>query len=476
MKIALVYPPFLNSIQTTVPDFVNDNEGFFQPLGILYLASYLKEHEKGCDILVVDAVAEGLNHLQVGQRLADFSPDVVGISCWTFSLIDSIKVAGEAKARVPKAHVCLGGPHATIYPEETASFKDVDFVITGDGERPFAELIRQLSGKRDFNLVPNLYHKTGGAVKKSPLAHVERDLDGLPFPDRKLVSMKNYHSIIDKGEIITTMITSRGCPFQCRFCLQQNTGWRYREIPGIIEEMRQCIDSGIKNFFIFDETFTVNKKRILDLCDEIIRRKMRINWSCRSRVDTIDGEIMDRMKAAGCSRISFGVESASDEVLKQLNKKISIARAKETFRTAKSKKLITLADFMIGCPGEDRKATSDTVKLALELDPDYVQFTLFTLFPATELYEEALAKGIVKTDVWLGYARQPGADFKPPIWNIYNEDEARELVVGAYKKFYLRISYIFKRLIKTGSADELGKYVRAGLGLIKALFDRRKGQ
>ena len=475
MKIALVYPPFLNSIQTTLPDFVNENEGFFQPLGILYLASYLKWHKKDCEILIIDAAAEGLDHSQIGRRIESFSPDIVGISCWTFSLIDSIKTAREAKARMPHLLVCLGGPHATIYPRETVSFKEVDFVITGDGEYPFAELLRQLSSGRDFDRVPNLYYKKNGNIEKSPLIHIEKNLDGLPCPDRTLVPMKNYHSIIDKGESITTMITSRGCPFQCRFCFQQNTGWRYREIPGIIEEMQQCVSLGIKNFFIFDETFTVNKKRVLSLCDEIIRRKIGINWSCRSRVDTIDEEIMGRLKKAGCSRISFGVESASEKVLKQLNKKINISRVKDVFRLAKKKGLITLADFMIGCPGEDKDATSETVKLALELNPDYVQFSLFTLFPATELYKEALEKGIVKRDVWLEYAKQPDREFKPPLWDIYKEEEARALLIGAYKKFYFRTSYMVTRMLGLRSMNEFNKYFKAGLGLFKdAIFAKKR--
>ncbi len=468
MKIALVYPPFLNSIQTTLPGFVDENEGSFQPLGILYLASYLKKHEKDCEISVIDAAAEGLDHAELGRRLEEISPDLVGVSCWTFSLIDSLKTAREAKARIPNVRVCLGGPHATIYPKETVMFEEVDFVITGDGERPLAELVRRLStGGRDFGLVPNLYYKENGKIEKSLLSHVEGDLDRLPFPDRTLVPMKNYHSIIDKGNTITTMITSRGCPFQCRFCFQQNTGWRYRQISGIIEEIEQCVDLGIKNFFIFDETFTVNKKRTIELCDEIARRGLKINWSCRSRVDTIDEEMMDRLKTAGCSRISFGVESASAEVLKQLNKKISIARVREVFKIAKHKKLRTLADFMIGCPGEDRVATSDTVKLSLELDPDYAQFSLFTLFPATELYDEAMQKKVVANDAWLDYARNPRSDFSPPLWNIYEENEAKELLSLAYKRFYLRFRYIVKRMLGIRSLSELKYYIIAGLSLLK---------
>ena len=266
------------------------------------------------------------------------------------------------------------------------------------------------------------------------------------------------------------MITSRGCPFKCKFCFQQGTGWRYRNIPGIIAEMEHCVSLGIKNFFIFDETFTVNKERIIKLCDEIKIRKLDITWSCRSRVDTIDEEMMDKLKEAGCDRISFGVESANDEVLRLLNKKIRISRVREVFKLAKKKKLVTLADFMIGCPGENKAVTLETIKLALDLDPDYVQFTLLTLFPATELYEEALKRGIVKNDVWLDYARNPTTAFRPPIWNIYSEEEAKRLLAYSYRKFYLRLSYIFKRMACLGSFREFKRYAKAGFCLIGYLF------
>lgn len=470
MKIALVYPPFLNSIQTTLPEFVSQNEGLFQPLGILYIASYLKRHESDCEILAIDAVARKLGYDEIAERLAAFRPDIIGVSCWTFSLVDSLRVAEAAKKRLPDALVCLGGPHATIYPEETAAFADVDFVITGDGEKAFAELVRQLKSGGDLGAVPNLYYKKEGRTVKSRISHTETDLNGLPFPDRTLVPTRDYYSFMDKDELITTMITSRGCPFQCAFCFKQNTGWRYRNIQDIAAEMEECVNMGIRNFFIFDETFTVNKSRMLELCGEIKRRALRITWSCRSRVDTVDEEVLDSMKSAGCNRISFGVESASEEVLKRLNKQIKISRARETFALAKKKSLTTLADFMIGCPGEDRKATSETIQLALELDPDYVQFSLFTLFPATKLYEEAMRQGVVTKDVWRDYAKRPDPSFKPPLWNIYTEEETKGLLTEAYRRFYLRFSYITKKLMRIRTAKELRNHLKAGADLIKTYF------
>ena len=468
MKIVLVYPPFLHSIETTLPEFVDENEGSFPPLGLLYLASYIKKYEKDCDISVIDAVSQKISHNAVVQKILACSPDLVGISCWTFSLTDSLEVAREIKKQNPNILICFGGPHVTIYPKETVSFNEVDFVITGDGEKPFHTLVQKLKNNDDLALVPNIYYKRNGKICKGSTNHIERDLDGLPFPDRTLTLIDSYYSLMDKVRPLTTMVTSRGCPFKCTFCFQQDTGWRFRSKTSIIAEIEQCLKLGIKNFFMFDETFTVNKKRTMDLCDEIKKRKLKISWSCRSRVDTIDEEIIDKLKEAGCQRISFGVEAANKVVLKRLNKRIEISQARKVFKYMKRKNLVSLADFMIGCPEEDKVRTHETIKLAIELDPDYVQFSLLTLFPATKLYDEALEEGIIKKDIWLEYAKNPDPAFSPPLWNIYSKDEGKRLLTTAYRMFYLRPSYILKTLLKINTVSEFKKYAKAGISLIRA--------
>lgn len=468
MKIVFVYPPIINSIQTTIPEFVSDNEGYFPPLGIMYIASYLKKYQKDCQIVVIDSVLEKLSYSQIARQAANFNADIVGISCWTFSLIDSLQVAKEIKEVSPHTLVCLGGPHTNIYPKETLSNDYVDFVITNDGEKAFLELVNQLKTNKDFNNVPNLYYKNFGKIVKSPVSYIEKNLDELPFPDRGWTDFSKYNSVMDKVLPVTTMITSRGCPFKCSFCFQQGSGWRARSVPDIINEMEYCIALGIRNFYIFDETFTVNKQRVLELCSAIKNNGLKITWSCRSRVDTIDEEVLDNLKEAGCKRISFGVETANTEVLKRLNKQITIPKAISIFRLAKKKRIVTLADFMIGCPDEDHQRAEETIRLAKLLDPDYVQFALFTLFPATQLYKEALDAGIVKNDVWLSYAINPKLNFKPPLWNIYSEAEVKRMLLIAYKRFYLRLGYILNHFLNFCSFAKFKSYLKAGLNLIRA--------
>lgn len=470
MKIALVYPPFENSIKTTLPDFVDESGGFFPPLGIMYIASYLKSMRDTDSILVLDSVSEKMDCRGISSRLADFKADIVGISCWTFSYMDALNTARQIKKSLPKTLVCFGGPHVNIYPLQTLANDCVDFVITHDGEKAFYELIRQLEAGRELQMVSNLYYKENGISKQSAFKYIEKDLDRLPFPDRRLTDIHKYCSIMDNPGLITTMITSRGCPFGCSFCFQQFTGWRPRSAANIISEMKECISLGISNFFIFDETFTVNKQRIMEICREIKNNGLKISWSCRSRVDTIDEEVLDNLKNSGCNRISFGVEAANLEVLRRLNKKITIQRAVDAFKLAKRKGMVTLADFMVGCPEEDLDRTRETLRLARRLDPDYAQFSLFTLFPATGLYQEAIREGVVKGDVWLEYAINPRPDFKPPLWNIYTQQEAQRILIMAYHNFYLRFGYILKQLRRINSLRQVRSYLKIFYRLAKSVF------
>ncbi|MFH1368214.1 MAG: radical SAM protein [Elusimicrobiota bacterium] len=470
MKVSLIHPPFTNSIKTTKPRFVDENEGFFPPLGLMYIATYLKIHMPFCKVQVIDANLERLDHAQIAKKAVAYGSDVVGISCWTFSLLDTYYIAKEVKKLSPKTLVVFGGPHISIYPVETLSNEFVDFVVANDGEKAFHELLLEIEGKHDYGNVSNLHYKSNGSVVKSAKEHSENDLDSIPIPERDWTDYKKYYSFIDQINPITTMITSRGCPFKCNFCFKQNSGWRYRGVQNILAEIEYCLSLGIKNFFFWDETFTVNKKRTIEFCKQVLEKKLDIVWSCRSRIDTMDEETLSYMKQAHCLRISFGVESANPHIQKLLNKQVPIPRVIEIFKLMKKLNMISLADFMTGCPDETRKEAFETIDLACELDTEFVQFSLFTLYPCTTLYAEALEKKVVPYDVWHEYAKNPSVDFKPPLWNIFSESEVYEILMTAYRKFYLRPSYIIKKIIRVKSAAELLMYVKAGISFIVSLL------
>jgi len=469
-NISLIYPPFHNSIRTTLPDFIDKSEGVFPPLGIMYISSYLKKHNPGVNVQLIDSVLSGYDYARIADEVVRHGADIAGITCWTFSLLDALNTAREIKKRKSSVKIVFGGPHVNIYPLETMKNGFIDYVIVNDGEKAFDALVKALEGGSGLPGVPNLYYRENGEIKKSAVECEETDLDSLPFPDRASTAYADYSSILDDVSPITTLITSRGCPFRCSFCMKDGTGWRARKVESIIAEIRECIGLGIRNFTIFDETFTANKKRTLDFCRAVIDGKLDIVWNCRSRVDTVDEEALDRLKEAGCRRVSLGVESADETVLKRLNKNISLAQVSRVFKKARAIGMATLADFMIACPGETPESTKKTIDFARALNPDYVQFSLFTLLPETKLYEEALKQGVVSRDVWAEYATAPDKDFKPPLWNIYSEEDSLKLLPYAYKRFYFRLPYILGVFKRMRSFKQFALYLKAGMGLISGLW------
>ena len=469
-NISLIYPPFHSSIRTTLPDYIDKSEGVFPPLGIMYLSSYIKKNNPRANVKLIDSVLSGLDYSGIADAVVEHDTAIAGITCWTFSLLDALNTAKEIKKRKSSVKIVLGGPHVNIYPIETMKNEFVDYVIINDGERAFDALVKAIENNSGFENVPNLYYRSDGEIKKSGVSCEETDLDSLPFPDRSSADYREYSSILDNVTPITTLITSRGCPFKCSFCLKDNTGWRARKVESIIEEIKECVNLGIRNFVVFDETFTANKKRTVEFCNALIGGGLGVMWNCRSRVDTIDEDTVELLKKAGCTRISFGVESADEKVLKRLNKNIFLEQVRKVFKKAKAVGMSTLADFMLGCPDETPESTKKTVDFARELDPDYVQFTLFTLLPETKLYAEALERGIVKKDVWREYASNPTVDFKPPLWNNYSEEEALKLLPRAYKRFYVRLSYILTVFKRMRSMKQAVMYFKAAFGLVAGLL------
>ena len=202
------------------------------------------------------------------------------------------------------------------------------------------------------------------------------NLDKLPFPARRLTPWVKYNSILARKSIVTTMITSRGCPYQCIFCHKPYLGkkYRYHSARYVVEEIEACLNMGIEEIFIHDDIFTLDKKRVIEICRGILRRKLKFGWDVRSRVNNIDMEMLKMMKKAGCERIQYGVESGNQEVLNALRKGITIQQVRNAFKMTKSIGIKTLADFIIGSPKETEKEINDSLSLVADLDPDYVPF------------------------------------------------------------------------------------------------------
>lgn len=465
MKALLINPPIHNMIKTNVPQFVDENIGCYPPLGLMYVASYAlrnSDHE----INILDAQVEDRD---IKEEIERIKPDIIGIQATTFTYIDTLLTAKAAKEVSEEIHVCLGGPHVNIYPLETINLPHVDSLILGEGEATFTALLNALSKKSSLDEIPGLVFKNNGRVINTGPKPFITNLDTLPEPTRNLIPYKKYYSLLTKKSPVTTMISSRGCPYRCLFCDRPHLGkiFRARSPKNVVDEMEKCAELKIEEIFFYDDTFTVNGQRVVEICNEILKRDLKIDWDIRARVDTVNGYLLEKLKEAGCKRIHYGVESGNPQILKILRKDISLAKVKEVFKQTKKLGISTLAYFMLGSPTENADQIEQTINFSLELNPDYAHFSITTPFPGTDLYRMGLDKGILKTDYWKEFAINPTKDFIPEIWEEkLSRDELIDFLKIAYKKFYSRPGYIIKELLRVKSIKELKRKAVAGLKVL----------
>jgi radical SAM superfamily enzyme YgiQ (UPF0313 family) len=394
----------------------------------------------------------------------------VGITAMTFTLIDACMTAKLIKKIMPSTKVILGGTHTHLFPDETINLDGVDFALMGEAEFSFAKFLKNFHSLQANEIPGFIYRDKNDKIVKNDFVPLD-DLDGITFPERNILNIKHYNSLLHKGALSTTIVSSRGCPFRCSFCDRPlspiTSRFRYRSAKNVVDEICECKELGINDFLFYDDTFTVNRKRVLEICDEILNRNIEIRWDIRTRVDTVDEEMLKMLKRAGCVAIHYGVEAGNDKILEVINKGFTVNKVKEIFKMTKKVGIETLAYFMIGLPSETKADIQDSFDLAKELSPNYVHYTIFSPYPGTELYYLGLEKGIIKKDLWKEFSKKPEEGFKIPVWEEnLTRDELYAIIVKFYKSFYLRPRYVLSQSLKVKSKEELIKKARAGLSVL----------
>ena len=476
LKVVLIQPPTSHGVRSLLPHIDNDGGegiGFKPPLGILYIATLL-ESQSPHKVLVIDAQAERLGYDEIVQRVVDFEADVVGISAWTDFWYPSYRTGELIAHACPSAHLSYGGPHIGIYSSETLAVPFVDSVIVGDGEVPFLYLCNMLSHDIQDNDFPGLHLKGHGVKGGNETNFVHRDLDALPIPNRTLLPIKHYGSVLSKGQLVTTMITSRGCPHQCTFCklnFQKNVA---RTAASVIEEFRQIHALGIREVEIYDDTFTWSRKRLIEICEGLINADLGVEWAVRDRVSsaTVDLDVMMLMRRAGCRRIHYGIESGVQTVIDRMKKRIMLDQARKAVELAKQAKITVLTYFMFGNLDETADDMRKTIDFALSLDSDFAQFSVTIPYAGTEMYTEALANNIIEHDYWGDYARAPVPDFLPPrlIEDKVDVNTMLELCNEAVRRFYFRPRFIFRELWRLRNLREFMRKGLMGIQLARSVY------
>jgi len=235
----------------------------------------------------------------------------------------------------------------------------------------------------------------------------------------------------------------------------------------VVAEIEACYEMGIDEFIIYDDTFTVDKKRVHAICDEIIDRELKIYWDCRTSVNAMDEELIEHMSRAGCVGIHYGVEAGTEKIQKVLNKNLRLDKVKDIFRITRKHGIKSMAYFILGNPTETREDIEEGFRFLKKIDPDFVHLTSLTPFPATEIYIQGLRDGVIKTDYWRELAINPRSDFETPHWpEIFTRDELNKLIIRGYRTFYLRPKYILRRIRQIRSFHELQKNIRFGIGVV----------
>jgi len=444
-KVALINPP--QSTKYPQP-----------PMGLALIAAVLGR--EGYQVTLLDANALRLQPEGIAQLVTD--ADVVGLTAMTPTVTAAISIVRYLKRAKPDLTIILGGAHATLLPKETlAAAPEIDIILRGEGEETFIELMRALEYKQPLKNVSGISYREDGKVINTAARSPTTELDSLPFLAYHLLPWQRYKPHPPHGRTFpfAAIITSRGCPYRCSYCSKPIFGNKFRgQSPErVVKEVAYYKEKfGIKELAFYDDVFTLNKKRAYAIADEIIKRGLKICWTCETRVNLVDKELLRHIKQSGCYAIAYGIESASQEILDALNKDITFEQVEEAVGIAQEVGLQIIGYFMIGSPGESPETVAKTIQFARRLNLDFAQFAITTPFPGTKLYELYLdgKKGDIS---WENFIYEGAGEKITP---VFESDELSRADLQywarrAYKEFYLRPSYLWQRIRQVNSIGDL---------------------
>lgn len=441
------------------------------PLGIGYLASYVRQKEY--DVRIFQAKRSKAFYAEFIEEIKKFDPHLVGISAMTPAYPEALRICKLTKMYT-KAKTTLGGCHISALNSKVFRDTDhVDFLVIGEGELTFSELASAVrKGSSSFSDIDGLIWKgSSGDIIANSLRKFIEDIDTLPFPARDLVDIFRYggHSYISFGKRVATMISSRGCPFSCSFCssfLTMGRKYRLRSSENVLAEVDELTSRHKIDHVIFeDDVFTLDRERLLRICEGF--RKRKISWYCLSRVDNIDLATAEIMKESGCRMINFGIESGSPEILKKINKRLSLKQAKEAIASCNKVGLRTQATFILGFPFDTLETMKMTLSAAKKLSPSIAIFFPLIPYPGTEIFENHLPQKLrpKSPEEWNRFV-VTSLSSCVGVNNEYTPAYIRHISKKWTLNFYLRPSQIF-RLVKTvKSRNEFLHLLRSGMMLI----------
>lgn len=459
MKILLIRYHDRGNINTRLPESLNEVQGIYPPLGLAYIAANLEKN--GFDVKILDVQVLNLLSKEAKKAIIDAKADVVGITCMTPNFHGALEAARFAKES--GAIVVLGGPQISTYPKESIDFDFIDYAIEGEGEEAFLKFVKAIQNKSPVNTIGGLVYKENGKIySNGPV--IVKDLNSIPMPAWHLLPMEKYKCIITERPFIT-MVTSRGCPYRCGFCFKSYTDKtnRRHNPKTIVDEIEYCIKKyKIREVMFYDDTFTLKREHVEGICNEILKRRIKIKWEAPTRLNVVDEKLLKLMKKAGCFRLRYGIESGDPRILKVMNKGISLNLAKKVFKLSKKVGIQRFAYFIIGYYSDTEDSIKNTINFAKELDPDWVMFTAATPLPKTNLFELCVNDGLVDKNYWLDFMKG-----KNDGRMNYLVKDTEKWIKEAYRELYMRPSFIIKKMMQIRRVYEFFNYLKGAIAIIK---------
>lgn len=435
------------------------------PIDLLYVAGAFEA--AGCECRVVDYPAEGFGWDHLERTLREWNPDCLVLSITTPSLEADLAAAALAKKINPAIRAIAKGAHFNtldiVTLEQCAA---LDLVMRGEYEMTALELGR---GAPLAEVAGITWREPSGAIRRNVPRPLPDDLDAIPFPARHLARNELYCRP-DTGEPQTTLVTNRGCPYGCTYCLAQQVAGkrnRYRSVENVLAEIRECVERhGIRNFLFRSDLFTQNRKWVIELCQAILDARLPIHWASNSRVDTINEEVLGWMKKAGCWVIAYGVESGSQDTLDRIKKKATVEQAVEAIRVTRRVGIKSSIYLLYGLPWDSDDTLRRQAEFARRLDPDFLEVFFIYPFPGTEMYDQAVAEGLlpageIPTDAY-GEPAMPSRFLTREQLIVWRKKTLRD--------FYLRPRIILRTLRSARNPRTLANYLRHGFTQLRDLL------
>lgn len=441
------------------------------PLGLATLAAVLERDGHQADILDMAALELSVQDLPAAVPAP---VDYVGITATTPEIGSAIELAAAIRARHPGARILMGGVHPTIFHRELVADGACDIVVRGEGEQTILDIANGVAPET----IPNMtWRSASGEVVVNPSADRFVDLNDLPFPAFAKLPVDRYRSALGAAKRSPSIgvITSRGCPGTCTFCFSGMFGKRIRfmsaeRILALIEHLTDAF--GIREISFYDDTFTAYKRRVEELCNGLLGRRMKISWSCFARVDSVSPELLKLMGRAGCHQVMYGFESADEAVLNSINKRVKFSTYDTVVRWTREAGIDVRGAFMLGSPGETTESLQKTIDYSKRLGIQFAIYNITTPFPGTVLHDQMAAQGYLKHRDWVQYDLAHAVMELPTV----PPQEIERYYLKAYREFYMRLPYIAGRIAALRTGYQFTTYGKVFLGLLRMLFRGRSGR